>query len=240
MTGESAFICPFCGAPYRELIPVGVVQVECRYCGATVLVPPRLGGAVQRCPNHPETLAVGLCSECGGNYCDRCLYRQETLAEPGQANAPLKYYICPKCLEEKNARLARGYLRGGASGLVLSLFLFMVGLIFALETVGHGLLVMSFVLFFVSLGVLARGARRKEKPLEKPETLHEEMEARVEMAKMAPDELYELLLDTTELTPRTLRFAIEKYTRQGLTREEAIRRIADLKGVMPPRKRKPV
>ncbi|MEM3697801.1 MAG: hypothetical protein QXQ94_09945, partial [Candidatus Bathyarchaeia archaeon] len=45
-----AFLCPFCGAPYKELIPAGVVQVKCTYCGATVLVPPRLGGLTQRCP----------------------------------------------------------------------------------------------------------------------------------------------------------------------------------------------
>jgi DNA-directed RNA polymerase subunit RPC12/RpoP len=56
MAAEEAFLCPFCGAPYRELIPVGTVQVECRYCGGTVLVPPRLGESIRRCPNHPESL----------------------------------------------------------------------------------------------------------------------------------------------------------------------------------------
>ncbi len=74
MSDKEAFTCPFCGAPYRTLIPAGAVQVNCAFCKSIILVPPRLGGTVQRCPNHPDVLAVGLCNDCGKSYCDRCLY----------------------------------------------------------------------------------------------------------------------------------------------------------------------
>ncbi|MEM2440150.1 MAG: hypothetical protein QW493_02915 [Candidatus Bathyarchaeia archaeon] len=87
--------CPFCGAPYREIIPVGTVQVECQYCGATILVPPSLGGIVQQCPNHPETLAVGLCNDCGQSFCTRCLYVLDIKGG--------RLYVCAKCYKNRTA-----------------------------------------------------------------------------------------------------------------------------------------
>ncbi len=110
MKKEEAFLCPFCSAPYRELIPAGTVQVKCRYCGATVLVPPRLGGAVQRCLNHPETLAVGVCNGCAGNYCGDCLFFIKTFAQEntksggGRLLGPGYSYFCRRCLREKGLR----------------------------------------------------------------------------------------------------------------------------------------
>jgi len=91
---EEVLVCPFCGAPHSESIPAGVVQVKCHYCGAEVLVPPRLGGAIQRCPNHPEVLALGLCNDCGKSFCDQCLYVLE--AEQSRLN------VCSKCYESRN------------------------------------------------------------------------------------------------------------------------------------------
>lgn len=93
MPEEEAFICPFCGAPYRVLIPAGTVQVECQYCKSTILVPPRLGGGVQRCPNHPEALAIGLCNDCGKSYCDRCLYVYTVRGG--------KLHICSECYQSR-------------------------------------------------------------------------------------------------------------------------------------------
>ncbi|MEM3725764.1 MAG: hypothetical protein QXK98_02750 [Candidatus Bathyarchaeia archaeon] len=90
---EEALTCPFCGAPYRDIIQAGTIQVKCNYCGATILVPPRLGGAVRQCPNHPDTLAVGLCNDCGQSYCTRCLYIFNV--EGG------KLHVCAKCYEKR-------------------------------------------------------------------------------------------------------------------------------------------
>ena len=92
---EEVLICPFCGAPHGETIPAGIVQVKCRYCGAEVLVPPRLGGAIQRCPNHPDFLALGLCNDCSNSFCDQCLLVFE-------ANH-MRLNLCAKCFKSRNA-----------------------------------------------------------------------------------------------------------------------------------------
>jgi hypothetical protein len=92
---EEAFICPFCGAPYRALLPAGVIQVKCGYCGATVLVPPHLGGGVQQCPNHPGVLATGICNGCEKSYCDRCLYIFD-----GRDG---RFYLCSECYKSRNS-----------------------------------------------------------------------------------------------------------------------------------------
>jgi hypothetical protein len=108
---EEAFTCPMCGAPYNALIPSGVVQVKCNYCGANLVVPPHLGGAVQQCPNHPDMLAVGICNDCGQSFCDRCLYtfgvRDGTL------------YLCSKCYKRRSSSALVGYVIAGAIPVVM-------------------------------------------------------------------------------------------------------------------------
>lgn len=84
------------GAPYSFPIPAGAVQVKCQYCGAIILVPPSLGGVVRQCLNHPETLAVGLCNDCGQSFCTRCLYVLN--AQGG------RLYVCAKCYENRTAK----------------------------------------------------------------------------------------------------------------------------------------
>ncbi|MEM3785547.1 MAG: hypothetical protein QW667_07380 [Candidatus Bathyarchaeia archaeon] len=93
MTKE-AVTCPFCGAPYREIIPADTVQVKCNYCGVIILVPPHLGGIARQCPNHPQTLAAGICNDCGQSFCTRCLYVFNIKSG--------KLYICAKCYENRN------------------------------------------------------------------------------------------------------------------------------------------
>ncbi|MGQ9530699.1 MAG: hypothetical protein ACUVQX_05165 [Candidatus Bathycorpusculaceae bacterium] len=67
--------------------------MKCNYCGATVLVPPRLRGLVQRCPNHPDILAIGLCNDCNKSYCDNCLY----IYEGGDG----KLHLCAQCYKNR-------------------------------------------------------------------------------------------------------------------------------------------
>ena len=111
---EEAFACPMCGAPYKKLIPAGVVQVECNYCGASVLVPPHLGGALEQCLNHPDALAVGMCNDCGGSFCDRCLYvfegRDGTL------------YLCSQCYKNRNSSNRLSYLVASPVVAVMIIF----------------------------------------------------------------------------------------------------------------------
>jgi len=65
---RQALICPVCGAPHRRAVPSGIVQVKCRYCGASIVVP----ADASRCPNHPDILATAVCNDCS-SCCRDCL-----------------------------------------------------------------------------------------------------------------------------------------------------------------------
>jgi hypothetical protein len=70
---KKGLACPFCGAPYRDVISTNVAQVKCEYCGGIFPISPSFKGVVPRCPNHPETFATGLCNDCGEHFCTQCL-----------------------------------------------------------------------------------------------------------------------------------------------------------------------
>ncbi len=102
MSDKEAFTCPFCGAPHRTLIPAGAVQVNCAFCKSIILVSPRLGGAVRRCPNHSDVLAVGLCNDCGKSHRDRCLYIHEV--KDGIL------HVCHECYRKRREEQETGIL----------------------------------------------------------------------------------------------------------------------------------
>ncbi|RDE14393.1 MAG: hypothetical protein C4K47_04385 [Candidatus Thorarchaeota archaeon] len=87
---REAFVCPFCGAPQKGELPSSATQVKCSYCGGMIVVPRRLTGLTQRCPNHSDALTTGFCTRCGQAFCGRCLYVFQRL---GGA----KEYLCPRC-----------------------------------------------------------------------------------------------------------------------------------------------
>lgn len=109
---EEAFRCSYCGGPYRAVIPVGIVQVECEYCGSTVLVPPRLGKSIRRCPQHPDRLSAGLCDTCGQTLCDQCLYRLDAGATR-----------CQPCLETQQVRREMVAVFGGFALILAGIWL---------------------------------------------------------------------------------------------------------------------
>ncbi len=87
---REAFVCPFCGAPQEGGLPSGVTQTKCLYCGNTIVLPRRLTGLTQRCPNHPDSLTSAFCTRCGRGFCSRCLYVLK-----GEGGAV--QYLCPQC-----------------------------------------------------------------------------------------------------------------------------------------------
>lgn len=154
---EEAVTCPFCGAPYRDVIPAGAIQLKCKYCGAMILVPPRLGGIVRQCPNHPDTLAVGLCNDCGQSYCTRCLYVLDI--DHG------KLHVCDKCYE-----LRKGMSSLGVLFLLFLSILFLISIPFILASPRassdpSGVLGIMFgAIFFMIMSAIAFLAGKKKPP----------------------------------------------------------------------------
>jgi len=204
---EEAFLCPFCGAPYRELIPAGTVQVKCRYCGATVLVPPRLGGAFQRCPNHPESLSVGFCNICEKAFCDKCLYARR--------ERDVELYLCSNCLKEQYRETAYVLVFGALTMLIFSW--------------------LSWVFFVLSLAFLIAAAIFGTITPSAP-NIYIKMRARevIELTKKT-DELYERLLRLygsfygggRQAFENKIESQIESLIEEGLSREEAVRKLAE-------------
>jgi len=129
---RKAFLCPFCGAPYSDLIPAGTVQVKCSYCKSTIFVPPRLGGSIQRCINHPEKLVAGRCNGCGKNFCGDCLIFQKTAVSQSDSRFPEYAYFCIKCAERKGLKSWRAANEGSAVLGGVLLFFGFIGLLFGL------------------------------------------------------------------------------------------------------------
>jgi len=223
---HEAFLCPFCGAPFREPIPAGVVQVKCRYCGATALVPSSLGVPVQRCPNHPETLAIGLCGDCGKSYCDRCLHILKTFDQ--QSSQFIHYYICRGCLKKRNAQAVKRVETARKLGYVIlssGLLVLLIGLANVHALAGDPFAILGGIgLFMLGIVIILVPSQAI-----KAESLHK----KVEEAKLDETaEVYLYMLDEqtslygAENGKLRLDEKINAYRREGYVIEEAIRKVA--------------
>lgn len=103
VTRKRAAVCPSCGAPQDNGSPSSGVQSFCRYCGSPLAF---IGDASKRtgpCQNHPDVPSAGTCKECGGRFCENCLY---VLREHRHE------YVCETCLEgtEHRVRIRRVFM----------------------------------------------------------------------------------------------------------------------------------
>jgi len=226
MSGQEMILCPFCGAPHRETIPTGTVQVKCKYCGGTILVPAEFGGVVQRCPNHPEVLAVGLCNDCGGSYCDGCL--SLFTVEHGVL------HLCPNCYKERETE--RAYF-----ALIIGGLLILAGFFFiALAPNPEGGLAVGVLFVFFGLPFTAWGIYRTYYvPMaltikERNEAIRKEVEFRKSVgAQASASELYQRLARESMyyygpmIGYEILERRINYYTMAGMSRSEAVRKLAE-------------
>ena len=159
---KSVLVCPFCGAPYRKLIPNGSVQVRCDYCGASVVVPPDLGAKEKCCPNHPSMLTAGICNLCGESFCENCLYS----AKGGQQ------FLCPKCYEDYRSSTRTTLIAGVVMLAAISigfsaLFWIQLGTEYVARS---GLLALTVIGFLILIGGMAAAQWLGR---QKPVTLHD-------------------------------------------------------------------
>lgn len=223
-------ICPFCGGVYRESISLGTAQVKCKYCGGDILVPPHFGGASSRCPNHPDVFAVGFCNDCGGRYCDACLYYYSL--EHGIL------HLCPACFKSRKSKEASSVLWIGAL-FVLFGFLFSATARSAGEALVFGVLFFGFFATPIfAWGIfrmthLPKGLSVKEDR----ESIEREKEIQKSQGPHTTYELYNMLLGDYVHAPSSpafdiLEHEIDAYMRAGLSRSEAIRKLAARKGYL--------
>lgn len=218
--GKRLFTCSFCGAPQRKIIPPGTTQVKCQYCGGIILVPPWMGGKTLRCNDHPERLAVGMCNDCGRNFCGECLriYHLKT------RETETTLYLDTACLRKRHAEKANKIIWGGILLLAYGIFATIVALAFG-------------VLIILAGGIIAYGVfKSREIPTEltvdKILMERERIEADPALKKSVDAEkLYNELL--TQYVYRwgaitgtdLLREEIRAFLRQGFSFPEAVKKI---------------
>ena len=123
--------CPFCGAPYRKLIPTDALQLKCDYCGATFRTPPSLGVEIPECANHPERYATGVCNDCGQNFCRECLHPYNLKTQSDRA----VLYLCPNCFRKRYLDRANGHVLSGMLIIAMGAFFTFLALPFVFVAV---------------------------------------------------------------------------------------------------------
>lgn len=193
-----------------------------------MLVPPRLGGLVRRCPGHPDTLAVGLCNDCSGSYCDHCLYILKV--RDGEL------YVCSNCLKTRRAKNAMMAFGGGILSLIF-------GLALLAGTADLGAAPMgAFIIILYSLPLMVYGFYTWTRPWKNP-TVHmriariAKIEAEKEKLPPTTQELYNKMLNTyieafgsSAFGEMGLEKRIKAYIKKGFKREEAILKLAQNEG----------
>jgi hypothetical protein len=223
--------CPYCGAPHRDKIPQGTIQVKCKYCGGNIMVPTFFGGVIQRCTNHSEILAVGLCNDCGQSYCDNCLSRQKV--EDGTL------FLCPTCRSKREDRKT-------ISLLSMGLFVFIMGMFFAFAVpVPQNIVIGAFLFVFLASPFLIWGIYRMFTPphvdtlkaIRERGKQQEEEPMTITIEKAPPSLVYDRLLNKylriydPKVAYDALERRIQLYRLSGMSRSEAVRKIAEEEGL---------
>lgn len=219
--------CPFCGAPYKKLIPPNALQLKCDYCGAMFRVPPRIGVEIPQCANHPDRFAVGICDDCGRNFCSDCLDIYDFKTRDGSATL----HLCPECLNKREVDKANSYILGG---IIFTL----VGFFFSamLAPVGAPIVIGIFILILgvgeIVYGVTQRPAEAEAGEEEAEAETEEETPVSAEAGEMEQaDALYDQLLDKyidhwgIPTGPQLLDDEIKAYTWHGDTFEQAVAKV---------------
>ena len=219
--GKNLFICPFCGAPQRIVIPPGTVQVNCLYCGALILVPPWMGGKTLRCTNHPERLAVGICNDCGRSFCSECLRVYHLKARDNGATL----YLDTACLR-------RRYAQKADKTFWVGILLLAYGIFSALVYIEIGILFIIFAGGVIAYSVFKSRRILTEPTVDKILMERERIEADSALGESVDAEkLYNELLNEYAhrwgaLTgTQLLREEIRGYLRLGISFPEAVSRI---------------
>ncbi len=211
---RQALICPVCGAPYRKTVPSGVAQVRCSYCGATILVPSK----APRCPNHPDLLATAVCNDCGNSYCRDCL----TALEVGGDGERGVLQLCSNCYSRRHLDRAEQTVIVGILLLLFSVFAMFISL-FA------GIL----LLVLLAIPIIIYGVHSARSSSVDEDFPSEDYGVEKERPHRGTQEMYQDTLREFVKSFGVVRGTlmhenrIKAYMKDGLSKEEAIRRLAE-------------
>jgi len=184
--------CPFCGAPYKKLVPSNALQLKCAYCGAMYRVPPRIGIDIPQCANHRDRFAVGICDDCQQNFCSDCIEIYDFKTRDGSATL----HLCPRCLNKRETDKANSYVIGGILTIIF-------GVIFAAMLLPLGIFIL-----IIGIGEIVYGIRKR--PAEEAEVFEQEVEAETPEEMPVPVEA-EQMEDADMLYGRLLSKYIEHW-----------------------------
>jgi len=206
-----ALVCPVCGAPYRETIPVEVAQVKCHYCGASIVIP----ATAPRCPNHPGLIAGVSCNDCGRSFCRDCLSPYFVQGQDDSGTL----YLCNSCLAKRNVEKAQYPLLVGVFTLILGVFILLISPV-------EGILWIAFLAVPITVYGIVKSRRvfRQEDLTyieRKPEPSFRQIEAKVVSEYTKAYRVHASVL---------LENRLKSYMKDGMRYEEAMRKLAKDEG----------
>ena len=204
-------VCPVCGAPYRDTIPVGMAQVKCHYCGASIVIPT----TAPRCPNHPDLIAGGLCNDCGRSFCRDCLSPYFVQGQDDSGTL----FLCNSCLAKRNVEKAE-------YPLLVGVFLLVFGVLaFFMDPIG-GVLFLAFLALPVTVyGILKSRRFFRQEDLtygeKEPDASFRQIEAKVVSEYTKAYRVHASIL---------LENRLKSYMKEGISYKEAMRKLAEDEG----------
>lgn len=180
-----------------------------------------MGGGTFQCSNHPDRVAVGICNDCGKNFCRKCLhvYALET------RSAKVILYLCPTCLRKRHIESANVTIYTGVIFLLLGIFSAVISL-------PLGILVIIVGLGFIVYGNFKRAEVPEETTIDDLQVEKDKREAQLAATEGVDiEEIYSRLLTQyanhwgAQTGNRVLESEIMAHIRYGISFPEAIRKI---------------
>ena len=197
------------------------MQLECQYCGGVFLVPPQLGMEILQCVNHADRFALGICNDCGDNFCGDCLHSYKLVTR----EASTVLHLCPDCLRSR-------YSKGVNGSFLVGIVWLLMGLFASLYVTPIGLMLVVLGVAAIGYGFMKRSGMPGEPTINDLRNVAEKRKAEAaELEEIDVEDLYDELVTRytshwgTATGVQLLDDEISAYLRHGESFDEAVRKI---------------